>query len=48
MVNWSFFRGKGPADGIGVAVTRTADSFVLTGKNITNPRSMIEALKDLP
>lgn len=46
--NWSFLEaghGKGPADGIGGAVKRSADSFVAHGGNITDAQSMVDALR---
>ena len=45
--NWNFLEaghGKGPADGIGAVIKRSADAAVLNGADITNASSLCEAL----
>jgi hypothetical protein len=48
-MTWSFFEaghGKGPADGIGGFLKRTADDMVATGMDIVNADDFYNALKD--
>ncbi|XP_073947824.1 uncharacterized protein [Choristoneura fumiferana] len=47
-VTWSFFEaghGKGPADGIGGFLKRTADKIIATGHDISNADQFFEKLK---
>jgi hypothetical protein len=47
--NWTFLEaghGKGPADGIGGAVKRSADAFVAHGGSITDAKMMMNALEN--
>lgn len=47
---WSFFEaghGKGPADGIGGFLKRTADKIVATGSDIANVTQFMEQLKNI-
>ena len=46
-VTWNFLEaghGKGPADGIGGSIKRSADRFVANGSDITNAATMYRAL----
>lgn len=48
-MTWSFFEaghGKGPADGVGGYLKRTADNMVATGRDIVSAEQFFEALKD--
>lgn len=38
--------GKGPADGIGGAIKRTADGFISTGRTIQNASDLANVLAD--
>ncbi|KAJ2949525.1 hypothetical protein O0L34_g15446 [Tuta absoluta] len=49
-MTWSFFEaghGKGPADGIGGYLKRSADELVAHGNDISSASSFYEALKDV-
>ena len=48
-ISWNFLEaghGKGPADGIGAAVKRTADSMVAKGKDLPNGKVLYEELSN--
>jgi hypothetical protein len=48
--SWNFLEaghGKGPADGIGGAIKRSADSFVSNGGSIVDAKSMFSAVQKL-
>ncbi|KAL4711132.1 hypothetical protein ACJJTC_009503 [Scirpophaga incertulas] len=49
-MTWSFFKaghGKGPADGIGGYLKRSADDMVARGPDISNADNFYECLKDV-
>ncbi|XP_041920930.1 uncharacterized protein LOC121684876 [Alosa sapidissima] len=49
-VNWSFLEaghGKGPADGVGATIKRTADTQVARGSDIPSAKTLYETLRTL-
>jgi len=50
MASWNFSEaghGKGPMDGVGGVVKRTADSLVLHGENVASVEDFLEKVKAL-
>ena len=46
-ISWNFLEsdhGKGPPDGIGGVLKRTADSVIVHGKDIADPQAFYNAL----